>query len=88
MGAASDRITKRYERLLALRLVLRPQTTSTNLDRELHSIYNEIGSVNIGQPAAAGMPLRMADLVTVYGTLSANFTLHEMFLLYLCIDTR
>ena len=44
--------------------------------------------MDIGLPTPARVPLGVADFVTENWTLTAYFTLHEMFLLYLCVYTR
>ena len=65
-------------------LVVRPKAASADSHRELGSVDDEVGPVNVWNPAPAGMSLRVAHLVAIHRPLATDVTFHTAYLLYLC----
>jgi len=65
---------------LANCFILGAETPGADIDFLLSTVYDDCGSMNIGQPAPLGMFLRVAYAITELNSLATDITLHKSFL--------
>lgn len=60
--------------------ILGAETPGADVDFLLSTVYDDCGSMNIGQPAPLGMFLGVAYAITKLSSLATDITFHKSFL--------